>query len=259
MCSVTRTRDEVAHCLELARSGMNATEVSRLTAIPRPTVRDWLHGRIPRDRSLGGESGASKAACARCGWSHDHASLPSEYVYLLGIYLGDGCISTHPRSVFRLRVTLDAKYPGIIAEVAEAVRVVMPANAVGIATLPKNCVQVSSYSKSWPCLFPQHGLGKKCERPIFLADWQRTLVGGQPELLLRGLVHSDGCRFINTGRGGWRQPRYTFCNLSPGIRSIFCEACDLLGLAWTYAKPKTLYVSRKVDVARMDEFIGPKR
>jgi hypothetical protein len=41
------------------------------------------------------------------------------------------------------------------------------------------------------------------------------------------------------------------------IRSIFCWACDLLNLHWTTA-PNTVYVSRKVDVARMDEFVGPK-
>jgi hypothetical protein len=174
------------------------------------------------------------------------------------VYLGDGCISAHPRDVFRLRITLDAKYPQIIAEVAGAVRAVMPANAVGIHTLPKNCVEVSSYSKSWPCLFPQHGPGKKRDRPIFLAEWQRPLVERQPHQLLRGLIHSDGCRFINTGSGGWRQPRYSLCNLSPGIREIFCDACDQLGLRWTVAPPKTVYVSRKADVARMDEFIGPK-
>jgi hypothetical protein len=78
-----------------------------------------------------------------------------------------------------------------------------------------------------------------------------------PEPLLRGLVHSDGCRFMNTGRA-WRHPRYSFFNLSADIRAIFCWGCDLLGLRWTTAG-HTVYVSRKADVARMDEFIGPKR
>jgi hypothetical protein len=32
----------------------------------------------------------------------------------------------------------------------------------------------------------------------------------------------------------------------------------MLGLRWTESK-NTIYVSRKADVARMDEFIGPKR
>jgi hypothetical protein len=70
------------------------------------------------------------------------------------------------------------------------------------------------------------------------------------------LIHSDGCRFINTGTN-WRYPRYSFSNRSGDIRGIFCWACDLLDLHWTTA-PRTVYVSRKADVARMDEFIGPK-
>jgi hypothetical protein len=70
---------------------------------------------------------------------------------------------------------------------------------------------------------------------------------------------------LNTGRAGWRHPRYAFANVSTDITSIFCSACDCLGLRWTAAFPKsetaavTIYVSRKADVARLDEFIGPKR
>ena len=124
--------------------------------------------------------------------------------------------------------------------------------------LRDNCFEVFSYWKGWPCLLPQHGPGRKHERPIVLADWQRWQVLRNPKLLLRGLIHSDGCRFINTGRGGWRHPRYTFSNASDDIRRIFCDACDLLGIRWTLA-PRTVYVSRKVDVAVLDEFIGPKR
>lgn len=47
-------------------------------------------------------------------------------------------------------------------------------------------------------------------------------------------------------------------NKSAGIRTIFCDACDLIGLHWTTAGEKTIYVSRKADVAVLDRFIGPK-
>ena len=104
---------------------------------------------------------------------------------------------------------------------------------------------------------PQHGPGPKHKRRIELEAWQWIHVEDNPELLLRGLIHSDGHRFINTGRR-WRHPRYGFTNVSTDIKHIFCETCDLLGLRWTKSGPKTIYVSRKADVARMDEFIGPK-
>lgn len=117
-------------------------------------------------------------------------------------------------------------------------------------------VEVSCYSKSWPCLFPQHGPGRKDQRLIELADWQWSLAEKDPDLLLKGLIHSDGCRFINSKKN-WSCPRYSFSNRSQDIRDIFCRACELLGVHYTFAS-HTVYVSRKADVARLDEFIGPK-
>jgi hypothetical protein len=136
---------------------------------------------------------------------------------------------------------------------------VVPWNKVHMQLTPKNYVEVHAYSKSWPCLFPQHGPGKKHERKIELTGWQQEIVDLAPGLLLRGLIQSDGCRFINTGRGGWRAPRYSFSNLSIDIKRIFCEACDRIGLHWTTAPPRSVYVSRKADVAKLDQFVGPKR
>lgn len=92
-----------------------------------------------------------------------------------------------------------------------------------------------------------------------LTEWQRDCVELVPGLLLRGLIHSDGCRFLNTGSNGWECPRYVFTNLSDDIKQIFCDACDRLDLHWTVAPPKSVYVSRKADVAKLDEFVGPKR
>jgi hypothetical protein len=122
---------------------------------------------------------------------------------------------------------------------------------------PRSNVALSVYSKTLPCLFPQHGPGRKHERPIALDEWQHDLIAKHPWQLLRGLIHSDGCRFVNTGRS-WRHPRYSFSNQSDDIRTIFCHTCDLVGIRWT-AAPRTVYVSRVADVARLDVFIGPKR
>jgi hypothetical protein len=35
----------------------------------------------------------------------------------------------------------------------------------------------------------------KHERPIVLARWQRAVIAAHPRELVRGLIHSDGCRF----------------------------------------------------------------
>jgi hypothetical protein len=51
--------------------------------------------------------------------------------------------------------------------------------------------------------------------------------------------------------------RYSFKNWSSDMHEIFREACDHIGVRWTSA-PQVKYVSRKADVVRLDEFIGPK-
>ncbi len=233
----------VARAISDGRSGLSASEISRRTGVPRSTVRGWLAGSAPR--SIGG--------CPSCGGlKHRFEDLPTSYVYLLGLYLGDGCISAHPRGVYKLRISLEAKYSGIIDQCSAAIEDVTPANKVNRRFCPQHCAEVYAYSRSWPCLLPQHGVGKKHERRISLTHWQQALVDSAPEALLRGLIHSDGCRFQNTGRG-WSAPRYSFSTLSDDIKDIFCEACGQFGVHWTRAGRKTIYISRTADVARLDK------
>jgi hypothetical protein len=247
---MTRPIELVDESIRLAAGGLSTSEVAQRLGVPRSTVRDWLAGRLPAAWHRGG------VTCGDCQGVHDLDALPASYVYLLGMYLGDGCLSAHPRGVFKLRISLDTRYPQIAEECERAIRAVMPNNRIGKVGYG-TWNEVYAYSKCWPCLFPQHGPGKKHEREIALTDWQAALVARWPALLLRGLIHSDGCRFQNTGRG-WSHPRYSFANLSEGIRTIFRDTCDLVGLHWTTAGEKTIYVSRKADVAVLDRFIGPK-
>jgi hypothetical protein len=245
-------RTTVARALALsAEPGACFSAVSAELGIDRSTLRAWIAGRTPH--SFGPDT------CLVCqGTRHDFELLGADYGYLLGLYLGDGCISAHARDVFRLRVVLDARYPGIIESAREAMASVRGGTAAVLRRADR-CVEVSSYWRSWPCLFPQHGPGKKHDRPIRLAGWQRKLAENRPDQLLRGLIESDGCRFQNTGRGGWSAARYSFSNRSSDIHGIFRLACEALGVRWTAAGDRTTYVSRKADVAKLDEFIGPKR
>lgn len=249
MFDTVHAPETVQLVLALRAEGLGARRISARTGIPVRTVSDWLRGKTPNFHA--GAGACCDGNCAPAG------ELPPEYVYLLGLYLGDGNLSAYPRGVFRLRVFLDARYPRIIDACDSAIAAVMPGNRIKRQLRDNNCVEVSAYSKHWPCLFPQHGPGKKHTRAIALEPWQQELVEQHPRELIRGLIHSDGCRFINTGRGGWVHPRYSFRNLSAEIRAIFCAGCDLLGLRWTAARD-TIYVSRKADVALLDEFIGPK-
>jgi len=123
-------------------------------------------------------------------------------------------------------------------------------------------MEVVSYWKHWPCLFPQHGPGPKHLREIRLEAWQEEIAHAVPARLLRGLIHSDGSRYMNKVRNRKRQsysyPRYEFKNNSKDIRDIFCAACERYGVRWTQMNWKSITVSRKLDVAKLDVIVGPK-
>jgi hypothetical protein len=120
---------------------------------------------------------------------------------------------------------------------------------------------VQSAGKRWLDAFPQHGPGRKHERPIVLAQWQREIVGRHRGDFVRGLIHSDGCRTINrfttrlpSGRlAEYAYPRYFFSNLSPDIRDLFSEACDVLGVRWSRSSSRNISVSHRRSVALLDE------
>lgn len=139
----------------------------------------------------------------------------------------------------------------------------MPTSKASVYPHPhQNVDQVGSYSKAWPCLIPQHGPGKKHEREIELSEWQREIIEADPRPLLRGLIHSDGCRSINTIRHPKKTyvyPRYLFSNESDDIRRIFCDACDQMGIEWRSMNRSNVSVAQRESIALMDQFIGPKR
>lgn len=190
--------------------------------------------------------------------------IPSySYAYLLGLYLGDGLISAHPRDVYRLRVFLDRNHPIIVAECGAAIGLVMPTSKVGVLPHRRERMdEVYSFSKHWPHLFPQHGAGPKHLRAIELEPWQEAVVARYPGRLLRGLIHSDGCRVVNRiahPKKAYAYPRYFFTNRSLDIQGIFCRACDRLGISWRQDGPWNISVARRGAVAIMDRHVGPKR
>jgi hypothetical protein len=87
-----------------------------------------------------------------------------------------------------------------------------------------------------------------------------------PERLIRGLIHSDGCRCVNrfktklpSGRvAEYSYVRYFFSNLSGDIRAIFVEHCQLLGIRVTQPNHRNLAVSHRASVAILERLVGPK-
>ena len=194
----------------------------------------------------------------------DPRALNDAYVYLLGVYLGDGCLTEARRRVWRLRISMDRRYPCLIDRCEWAIEQVAWRSP---GRIPRpGCYELYSSWKHWRCMFPQHGPGPKHRRRIELQAWQRILVDAYPVEMVRGLIHSDGCRFQNRVRRTWagqtRQyayPRYMFVNHSTEIRSLFMDACRAIGVESRPSNRYSISVARRDSVRILDDLVGPKR
>jgi hypothetical protein len=167
--------------------------------------------------------------------------------------------------VFKLQIYCCDLYPGLIRACECAMAAVVPTARVNRAQRV-GCTVVYAYSKHWPCLFPQFGPGPKHVRPITLREWQRrTALEGHPGELIRGLLHSDGCRVVNRVRRRLRDTtktyeyvRYFLSNHSREILDLFIEACRTEGIDARYNNWHSVSVARRASVAYLDTFVGPK-
>lgn len=256
--------DVRTRAVALLRSGISNAEVARTLGIPTGTIGAWKYA--DRQRS-GAPPSKRRSICPRCN-PDDLPLNRGFYAYLLGLYLGDGCLSSgaamRKKGVYILSIACADAWPGLMDECEASMSAVMPHNSVQRVQKP-GMHEVKAYSKHWPCLFPQHGPGRKHERAIVLAPWQREIVAAFPERFVRGLIHSDGCRVYNVAvrtRGGkttrYYYSRYHFTNESPHIRDLFTQALDRLGVAWRYNNRNCVSIAKRESVRRLDTFVGPK-
>ena len=193
---------------------------------------------------------------------------PFSYAYLLGVYLGDGCLTIRPGGgSSQLVVVCDARYPGIVDEAWTAIVLTSGSTTVTrVRPTGQACVRLMSAWRGWADAFPQHGPGRKHDRRIALEPWQQEIVDAFPREFLRGLLHSDGCRTVNrftttlpSGRvAEYAYPRWFFSNRSHDIRALFCATCDALGVRWTPSNARNVSVSHRASVALLDEWVGAK-
>ena len=174
----------------LIGEGLGDSQIARLTGIPRSTISAWRHGRGSRFHE--------RLASAASSW---RPSDGAAYCYLLGAYLGDGCLNVTPGGAASLIVSLDGGYPAVVVEVERAVAQTFPGVGTWRSAVQGSRVAIVHASHpALPFAFPQHGAGRKHLRRIELVAWQRSLTREYPRPLLRGMIHSDGCRTINRFR-----------------------------------------------------------
>ena len=126
----------------------------------------------------GGPAGQTHLS-ASCPRGTDAPLDKKPYAELLGWYLGDGHISLGRRGVYALHIVNYLKYPMLNTHVLDLMRMVKLGSRPHTREHP-GCLIMTVGWKHWPCLFPQHGPGRKHERTPELESWQREIVESYP-------------------------------------------------------------------------------
>lgn len=255
-----RSDETVASALRASEIGTPDALNAARHGVAIKTIRRWRREYVREGRERG-----QRHLLARCPICEDGSiDDPAAYAELLGWYLGDGYLSTQRRAVFGLHIYNDAHYTELNTHIAILMRRVKPGCRPHTRQVPGCTVTTVSW-KHWPCLFPQHGRGRKHERTLQLESWQREIVDAYSADFLRGLFHSDGClvrnwatRIVAGTKKRYEYPRWQFTNESADIMRWCGEALDLIDIAWRQTNRRTLSVSRRDDVPRLTALIGEK-
>ncbi|WP_284537192.1 transcriptional regulator [Nocardioides sp. T2.26MG-1] len=227
-----RPQETVDSALRCSDAGMPDAENAAMHGVAIKTIRRWRREYQRRGRPRGQTHLATP--CPRC----EEGVLDREaYAELFGWYLGDGHISRGRRGVFNLHVFNDIRYPVDNARIQLLMSAVKPGGRPHTRLSP-GCIITTVSWKHWPCLFPQHGPGRKHERPIVLEPWQVQIVEVHPAAFLRGLFHSDGSRVRNWASRmvagelkRYDYPRWQFPSLRPSLRGLrSCEEIEGVGV-----------------------------
>lgn len=257
-----RSKIEYDQVLLLLAQESNQSEIARKVGIPRGTVAEWI--RKQKDTKSASKRTQCELRLRFREWSRDEVE---SYCYLLGLYLGDGCIDKLPRT-YRLRIFVGSNEYNIIDRATTALKLLFPHNKINVS-YPTNekMVIVYCHSNLLPEFFPQTGDGSKSDRNVSLIDWQREAVEITPGAFVEGLFHSDGCFDANYTKGV-SYPRYSFSNTSADIISDLAWALGLLGITPriiqrakekpTYKQQQVVYVARRKDVEKLNAIIENK-
>ncbi len=118
MYDVETRKYALARLDSLLQAGFSFNAASRQIGIPRKTLQDWKNSQDPFNPRI-------STTCCRCAPRPSAPEPLPAYAYLLGQYLGDGCISRVGR-IYTLRISCCDDYPGITDECERAIRAVRP-------------------------------------------------------------------------------------------------------------------------------------
>jgi hypothetical protein len=251
-----RSEETVASALRESDAGMSDAANAAKHGVAIKTIRRWRREYQRRDRPRGQTH--LLARCPRCQGGTLDASA---YAELLGWYLGDGHISLGRRGVYALHIFNDAKYLVLNTHLIELMRRVKPECRPHTRPMT-GAVNTTVSWKHWPCLFPQHGPGRKHERRLRVEEWQQDIVQAHLADFLRGALplrrmpgRHGVTRIVAGERKRYDYPRWQFVNHSDDIRRFCTDALDLLEIPWRRSNRYCVSVSTRAGVA----LLGLKR
>lgn len=120
--------DTKARTIAMCRAGVPNAEIARRLGLPHGTVGTWKFRDRERNPEFYPKIRATSPYCPRC---HGAGLDVVAYSYLLGLYLGDGCIVKPPKHrVHTLTIACCDAWPGLIEAAADALRAVAPSGSV---------------------------------------------------------------------------------------------------------------------------------
>lgn len=225
-------------------NGKNKYQIAKEYSIPRATLSGWIKNNGKKIRTSDKDISVI---------IQEIKNNKETYNYILGLYLGDGCISSHKMS-YKLRIAQDNKYPKSITDIENILKSFFPNNI--FICKPKGCTVIGIYDKNLPLYFPQHDTGKKHDRPIILSDYQRENLDYLN--LMSGLWMSDGSYYIAQKK----YECYNFTNKSTDIISLFEECLTNFSIAYRKRMKKDgvwiIEITKKSEVVKMKDIVGTK-
>lgn len=191
------------------------------------------------------------------------------YSYILGFYLGDGCLG-HVKNSFTLMIVNQSDRHETNQRIAENIKIIFPTKNVMVRKRKEaNCAVISMTSLRLDEMFP-HGKGSKHTRKIVLRDWQKEIVKLFPENFIKGMMESDGCRYVPRKKECPTYVIYQFANCSLDLHGFLQEAAAQIGLEFTFRARKSngekdrtqmflTSFNKKTSVELLDSFVGIKK
>lgn len=261
-----RTIEEYNKVKELAEKGLNKSQISRETGVPRGSVNEWLlRGFCPKAYN----SNQTKIGRFEEFYPIKHLNTEEKqkaYSHILAVYLCDGYINEVKRKpgVYCIRFFNDYNYPIDSEEWRNNLKILLPGNSCNLyKPRSKNIWQIMAYSKNLAKMFPQHGLNEKWQRKMILESWQKEIITKYPEEFIRGCIQSDGSIYPHVS-GPFKYKAYSFVNKSEDIMDWFLYTLSLVYIKKEkyYHKTKELFVCQsfnEMDLVILESIISKKQ